>query len=290
MDHEKMGQFIAERRKASHMTQKELAGRLNITDKAVSKWERGLSCPDIALLGSLARELGVTTGELLAGERQEDVDETVLPQVEASVDHALQYADHTAQSRVKFWRDICAWGFTAVLAVAAVICAICDVTLTGRFTWSLYCFSSMAFAWAVLFPVLKFGVNGIVGSLAALTVLMIPFLYVLGRLTGTGELMMAIGVPTSLVCLVYLWGIFVAFKIWRHRLMLVGAVFLLMEVPVELVVNWTVARVLAEPQVIEVWDILTMVLVAGMGLLLLVLDIRRHGLSNLCRKREEPRI
>ncbi len=43
MDVEKMGRFIAERRKALQMTQKELAGRLNITDKAVSKWERGVS-------------------------------------------------------------------------------------------------------------------------------------------------------------------------------------------------------------------------------------------------------
>lgn len=43
MDHEKMGRFIAGQRKEQHMTQKELAGRLNITDKAVSKWERGVS-------------------------------------------------------------------------------------------------------------------------------------------------------------------------------------------------------------------------------------------------------
>ncbi len=43
MDHEKMGQFIAQLRKANHMTQRELAGKLNITDKAVSKWERGVS-------------------------------------------------------------------------------------------------------------------------------------------------------------------------------------------------------------------------------------------------------
>ncbi|MBQ1612683.1 MAG: helix-turn-helix transcriptional regulator, partial [Alphaproteobacteria bacterium] len=49
MDKEKFGAFIAERRKALDMTQKELADRLMISDKAVSKWERGLSFPDITL-------------------------------------------------------------------------------------------------------------------------------------------------------------------------------------------------------------------------------------------------
>jgi len=68
MDNKKMGEFILEMRKEKQMTQKNLAEKLNITDKAVSKWERGLSYPDISLLPSIAEALGVTTGELLNGE------------------------------------------------------------------------------------------------------------------------------------------------------------------------------------------------------------------------------
>lgn len=48
------------------MTQQELASRLQITDKAVSKWERGLSCPDISLLPQLAEILGVTVDDLVS--------------------------------------------------------------------------------------------------------------------------------------------------------------------------------------------------------------------------------
>ena len=69
MNTEKMGRFIAERRKDKHMTQKDFARMLNITDKAVSKWERGISCPDISLLPSVADILGVTIHELLNGEQ-----------------------------------------------------------------------------------------------------------------------------------------------------------------------------------------------------------------------------
>ena len=60
MDNVKTGALIREARTARGMTQKQLAEALNITDRAVSKWERGLSAPDIALLEPLAEALGVT--------------------------------------------------------------------------------------------------------------------------------------------------------------------------------------------------------------------------------------
>ena len=68
---EKMAKFISEMRKVKGFTQKDLAGQLGVTDKAVSKWERGISSPDISLLIPLAKALGVSTGELLNGERNE---------------------------------------------------------------------------------------------------------------------------------------------------------------------------------------------------------------------------
>lgn len=69
MNNEKMGKFICDMRKSQKLTQKDLAEKLKITDKAVSKWERGISCPDISLLVPLAQALGVTTSELLNGEK-----------------------------------------------------------------------------------------------------------------------------------------------------------------------------------------------------------------------------
>lgn len=77
MDPIKVGQLIADSRKNLNMTQKELAEQLSITGKAVSKWERGLSLPDISLLLPLSQILGVNLYELLKGEKisQEDLDE-----------------------------------------------------------------------------------------------------------------------------------------------------------------------------------------------------------------------
>ena len=68
MNNIKIGQFISEKRKALGLTQQELAEKLQITNKAVSKWETGDGMPDIQLLTPLATELGVTVDEILNGE------------------------------------------------------------------------------------------------------------------------------------------------------------------------------------------------------------------------------
>ena len=68
IDKEKFGAFLARLRKEKGLTQKELAERLFVSDKAVSKWERSLSLPDVALLLPLADCLWVNVTELLRGE------------------------------------------------------------------------------------------------------------------------------------------------------------------------------------------------------------------------------
>lgn len=69
MDTHRTGQLIAARRKELGLTQKQLAGQLNVSDRAVSKWERGAGFPDIALLEPLADALGLTVLSLLTARR-----------------------------------------------------------------------------------------------------------------------------------------------------------------------------------------------------------------------------
>lgn len=69
MNQEKIGKFITECRKEKKLTQTELANKLGITDKAISKWENGRCMPDIAILRELCSILGISINELLSGER-----------------------------------------------------------------------------------------------------------------------------------------------------------------------------------------------------------------------------
>ena len=71
MDLIKIGKFIAERRKAKNLTQLELAERIHVTDRAVSKWECGRSMPDSSIMLELCEVLEISVNELLTGEELE---------------------------------------------------------------------------------------------------------------------------------------------------------------------------------------------------------------------------
>lgn len=70
MERKSIGQFIAALRKANGLTQKQLADKLNVSDKAISRWERDETAPDISLIPIIADIFGVTCDELLCGERK----------------------------------------------------------------------------------------------------------------------------------------------------------------------------------------------------------------------------
>lgn len=72
MDQEKVGGIIKTLRKDKGMTQLELALCLNVTDRAVSKWERGLGCPDISLLTKLSEIFSVDIGSIIEGDMEEN--------------------------------------------------------------------------------------------------------------------------------------------------------------------------------------------------------------------------
>lgn len=69
MNQESIGKFIAACRKEKGLTQVQLSEKLNITNRAVSKWETGKSCPDASIMLELCDILGITVNELLSGER-----------------------------------------------------------------------------------------------------------------------------------------------------------------------------------------------------------------------------
>lgn len=74
MNQEKIGRFIAEKRKEKELTQEQLAEYLNVSKNAVSKWERGLCLMDMSLLRPLSKILDVSINEILAGEKINDKD------------------------------------------------------------------------------------------------------------------------------------------------------------------------------------------------------------------------
>lgn len=68
MDQEKIGKFIAKLRKDKNLTQEELAAKLGVSNKSVSRWETGVNMPDLAMFPQLSRELNVSINDLMSGE------------------------------------------------------------------------------------------------------------------------------------------------------------------------------------------------------------------------------
>ena len=77
MNQEKIGKFIASERKKKKLTQLDLAKKIGVTDRAVSKWETGKGMPDYSAFPSLCASLDITLNELLAGERYMNDDKIV---------------------------------------------------------------------------------------------------------------------------------------------------------------------------------------------------------------------
>lgn len=108
MDAKVTGCFIAQLRKELGLTQKELAEKLEVTDKAISRWETGKGLPDTSLLKPLAEIFGVSVGELLSGKRMDD------SQIKNQADHIILESLSYEESQEK-WKGILRYVFWGIL-------------------------------------------------------------------------------------------------------------------------------------------------------------------------------
>ena len=132
IDKAAFGAFLAEQRKAKGYTQKELAEKLLISDKAVSKWERGLSMPDISLLVPLAEILDVSVTELLEGKKLDRASEMKPEQVDNIVKKALALSEDTPEKTgVRKKRNALILGACALAAAAELTVGMCGAAANG---------------------------------------------------------------------------------------------------------------------------------------------------------------
>lgn len=120
IDKKKFGTFVTQLRREKGYTQKEMAEKLFISDKAVSKWETGASVPDTAMLIPLAELLGVTVTELLMGEYMSKAEAMDREQVENVVKKAIHFSE---ERTVRAYQVKSKWHFIYIgsLAIGLVL-------------------------------------------------------------------------------------------------------------------------------------------------------------------------
>lgn len=225
MEENRIGPFIRDLRQEKDMTQQQLADRLGITDKAVSKWERCVSYPDITLLRELADVLGVSVTELLAGER-DTAPPQVPPEVEEVVVDTVAYVE-TARRKNKGWRFWLFIALTAGCLIAALVLFILYWVAGSHGKQNiLLAMKCVAFGWAVCCPLLRWERYPVAGTLGVVTVGVIPFLYQIVQARRKWVYLVA------LVSAAYLWGVyFICRGLLRRRKWLAAGLSLLLGIP-----------------------------------------------------------
>ena len=201
MDQSKIGTFIMERRKERGLTQAQLAERLNITDRAVSKWETGKSLPDSSIMLALCEILDITADQLLSGGREAKAAESAPSLPKETAGRVPRRGERRRLALL----------LTGGLFTGALVCSICDTALTGGLGWSRIVAVSAGYAWAALLPWVILKRGGAAGSLLSLSVFTAPYLYSLSRLLRV-RAVFAVGTAMAVLSFVFLWLIYAAFR------------------------------------------------------------------------------
>lgn len=134
MDMNKTGVFISTIRKQNNMTQKELAEKIGVTDKAVSRWETGKGFPDVSMLIILAEVLGISISELVMGEKIQIQEEKAVEIAEKALISTLDYSQ---RERRKILKAVLFWfGNTLPILISIIIYAI--ILQDRHYLWVRY--------------------------------------------------------------------------------------------------------------------------------------------------------
>ena len=130
MDQIKIGKFIAECRKEKNLTQMQLAEKLNITDRAISKWECGKAMPDTSIMLELCDILGINVNELLCGEKiSMENNEQKSKQIMLDLSKELEHKSRT------IWTSMCVIMFVSIVALFSGIFIVAFLVPEG--IWQL---------------------------------------------------------------------------------------------------------------------------------------------------------
>lgn len=187
------GAYIRKKRLEAGLTQRELAGRLFVTESSVSKWERDLSCPDVSLVPSICRELGISEHEFFTAC---DDDQAHAQERQAAV-----------WRRVKLWfRRFCLAGY----ALSLVVCPICDLAINHTLSWFWIVLPALALSFCITNLPWLVERNRAAVCLGAATVCLLLLLLACWRYAGGWWILG--GLAVTAVSLTLPWG---WWAVWR---------------------------------------------------------------------------
>jgi transcriptional regulator with XRE-family HTH domain len=182
------GRFVIAKRQAVGLTQRDLAERLFVTESAVSKWERGVSYPDITLVASLSRELGISEGEL----------------INASDDPATRQIARDALG-YRRWKAAIFWTTTLAYGAALLTCFIVNLSVSQTLSWFWIVVTAIAASFSLTtLPLLRVRPKGWI-ALGGFVISIAALLTVVWLLNGRGS-WLPIPITAVLFAVVVIFG------------------------------------------------------------------------------------
>lgn len=274
MDQTEIGKFIARCRKEKKITQAQLAEKLNITDRAVSKWETGKSMPDSSIMLELCEILGITVNELLSGEKidvehyEKKADENLI---------ALKRKDENNITK----NGIISILFSVVFLIGIMVCLICNIAISGSLTWSLIPVGSIVFAWAISFPSIILGKKGIFVSCMSFSIFIVPYLFLLSSLIKVKEVF-SIGAAIAVTSIIFLWIIIAIFiRIGKDKKFVALGITFLSAIPFVILVNMILSKMIGEPT-LDVWDLLSIFILLILAFISFICNYARKKEPHFC--------
>ena len=182
-DKKELGKFILEKRKSAGLSQKELAEKLYVTESAVSKWERGVSYPDITMITGICETLGISEHELCI----------------ASEDHKQHEIEKMAKS-FKSIKSVYSWILYFCYAAALIPCFICNIAINHTLSWFFIVLTSLMLTFSLLnIPVLFQNNKGIITLSCSYVSLLLLFMVCRLYCGGDWFIMTVLSVTAGLI-------------------------------------------------------------------------------------------
>lgn len=210
MDQKKLfGEYIRRKRQEAGLTQRQLAERLFVAESTVSKWERALSYPDVALIPAICRELGISEHEFFAA-RDDEGEDTALCRVEPE-------RREQARAARAWWNLTRGWQifFAAAYGLTLAVCLICDLAVCRRLDWFWIVLTSLLLAFSFTNLPSLVRENRAVLCLAWATGSLLLLLLACWRFVG-GTWILG-GLAITALSLALPWGVWAVRRFWKGR-------------------------------------------------------------------------
>lgn len=228
MKQKTIGEFIASCRKEKGLTQEELALKLNVTSKTISRWETNITMPDLSLLKSISECFDISDSELLNGRK---MNRKELLELKETIDNLLNYG--VKENKTKINKIFLITKISIILSslLAILTCIICDLVVNRCLSWSLIVIISIILGDILILPLLNQNKKIIKSFLSFLSISIVPYLLLLSMILKN-KLIFTLGTSISIISLIIIWIIYYLGKslIFKRKYLFLGITFILLTI------------------------------------------------------------